>query len=266
MTSDLQNFLSILFEPNETVVTGNMYDILARPQSDASGNFISINPIHHTRKDSNVTSFRNFLIEMDEGALTKDEQMDLARSINLPFSTAVWSGGKSVHFIISLVEPIDEPTWRKWAEALIKAVPGADPSTKNPSRFTRLPGAFRRDRQTTQNLLYSGGRVPNEDVEKFCKPHIIADVPNFRNLYNKMVGVSGIEAAHPMTRAFIAGTHPCKIGRNNALFRSAADLRDVGLSIEDAGDLLHGPALELGLSEKEVVQTIRSAYSRARAG
>lgn len=257
----LHQYLQVLFDSEDTICTGNMYSTTVHPQAEASGNFISINPLKESRRDANVTKFRNFLIEMDEGPL--DEQMQKVREAGLPFSAATWSGSKSIHFIVSLEEPVDEKTWRTWAEALIRSV-GADPATKNPSRFSRLPGSHRADKGTTQSLLVLNGRVPNKVVEEFVGPHIRTRGPNFRLLYNSLRGVTGVDAAHPMTKAFIAGTHPCEHGRNNALFKSAADLRDVGMSMEEAGSLLHGPAEMTGLSEREIVQTIRSAFQRER--
>jgi hypothetical protein len=264
MNHDLGKFLRTLFNSDEQVCTGNMYDVVVHDQLHCHGNFISINPLKDKRADANVTAYRNFLIEMDEPSLSMKEQMDAVFHQGLPFSTATWSGGKSVHFIVSLQEELDETTWRRWAEALIRAIPGADPATKNPSRFTRLPGSFRRDKQTSQDLLYAGSRIPNTIVEEFVKPHIRTEMPDYRALYNELRGVTGLDAAHPMTKAFIAGTHPCSIGRNNALFRSACDLRDVGMSLEEIGGLLHEPAQQLGLSDKEIIQTIKSAYARKR--
>ncbi len=226
------------------------------------GPFISINALHTRRADANVTTFRNFLIEMD-GEENLHNQWRTATGVKLPFSTCTWSGGKSLHFIVSLETPIDEKTWRRWSKALVKAVPGADASTTNPSRFTRLPGAVR-ENGNTQHLLYLGSRIANSIVEEFVRPHLEPDVPNFRSLYNNMLGLTGLEAAHPLTKAFINGTHPCNTGRNTALFKCAADLKDVGLSIEEADELLAGPAEELGLHHREIVTTIKSAYRKER--
>jgi hypothetical protein len=44
-------------------------------------------------------------------------------------------------------------------------VPAADPSTKNPSRFSRLPGVVRPDTGKEQQLLFVGTRIKLEELE-----------------------------------------------------------------------------------------------------
>jgi hypothetical protein len=251
----------VLFEPGELICTGDMYSVKVHPQSKAHGNFISINPLHTRRLDSNVTSFRNFLIEMDNG-LSKQDQLSIAEKTKLPWSTATWSGSKSVHFIMSLETPVDQKTWRTWADAFIRAMPGADLSTKNPSRFTRLPLAYRADKDSIQELIAIQGRVPNHLIETFITPYMKQAQSNFRALYNASRGLKGIEAAHPMTKAYIVGTHPCHMGRNNALFRSACDLKDCGLELNEICGYLIPASLMLGLTEMEASRTINSAYRK----
>jgi hypothetical protein len=258
----MMEYLKVLFEPGELICTGDMYSVAVHTQDKAHGNFISINPLKDKRLDANVTAHRNFLIEMDQPGLGLEDQMAIAEKARLPWSVAVWSGSKSVHFIVSLEKPLDEKTWRAWAAAMIKAIPGADQSTKNPSRFSRLPGAYRADKKSIQKLIAVKGRRPNELVAKFLEPHLIEKQNNFRALYNQLRGLSGIQSAHPMTKAFIAGTHPCHMGRNNALFRSACDLKDCGLDETALLEYLLSPAINLGLSEWEAVRTIKSAYRK----
>lgn len=261
-------FMSALFRLNEEVCQGSLYSIdvaSEQDQEEFGGPFISINPIHTKRADSNVTSHRNFLIEMD-GGQSFDEQLAIVNKAGLPFTTCTWSGGKSLHFIVCLEKGVDEPTWRKLAKALVKSVPGADPATTNPSRFTRLPDAKRYDKEgyPNQSLLIVNDCVTLEDLQTYCDRFIEEPRPNFRSLYSSLMGLEGLEAAHPLTHDFIAGTHPCFKGRNSALFASAADLKDVGLELEEAIEKLLPAAIGLGLSEREAMTTLRSAYSRSR--
>lgn len=267
LTHSRQIFIKKLFRSGEQICTGNLYTTgLAYEYEfeEFQGPFISINPLQTKRADANVVEFRNFLIEMD-GGQSFDDQLEIVRKVGLPYATCAWSGGKSLHFVVCLDKGTDEPTWRKLARALVRAVPGADPATTNPSRFTRLPGAKRYDKEghPTQTLLDIGEYVTIEQLNEFCKPHIEEQAPNFRKLYSALLGVEGLEAAHPLTHDFIAGKHPCFSGRNNALFASAADLRDVGIEFDEAIDKLLPAAIGLGLSEREAMTTLRSAYSRS---
>lgn len=253
-------FMATLFEPNEPVVDGNMYATMAGPQAEVVGPFISINTIKDKRLDSNVTSFRNFLVELDVPGLSIDDQLKLCSQ--LPYSTATYSGSKSVHFIVSLETPLEnEKIWRQWAAALIKSIPGADLATKNPSRFTRLPSVIRNDTGKEQKLLAVRSRIPNIRVEAYVKPYLVIE-NNFRSLYSNLRGLKGVAAMHPMTRAFINGTHPCPHGRNNALFKSAADMAS-NMPYEEIMASLLPPALALGLSEQEATRTILSAFQKA---
>lgn len=255
-------FLETLFRSGESVCSGGLYAVDVGAQQESQGPFISINPLNNRRADANVTSFRNFLVEMD-GESSLEKQFDIVTKCGLPYSTCVWSGGKSLHFVVAMQESVDEATWRKLAKALVKSVPGADPTTTNPSRFTRLAEA-RRDNGEYQTLIKILGRPSARAVEEYAAPHVVADTPNFHSLYRDMMGLEGVEAAHPLTKAFIAGTHPCYGGRNIALYKCAADLKDVGIEADEATDLLAGPAEALGLDRREIITTIRSAYRRRK--
>ncbi len=253
-------FMAVLFNPGEQVCSGHMYSVEVTDQHKVIGPYISINPLTNRRLDSNVTSFRNFLIEMDQPGLSQAEQLE--RAVNLPYSTATWSGSKSVHFIVALEEGIEPGLWRRWAAALIKSMPGADASTKNPSRFSRLPNHFRADTQQLQELLVRRGRVSATTVAQYVEPFLQVETTDYRTAYNNFKGLTGLAACHPMTRAFIAGTHPCPSGRNNALFKSAKDLKDCTLEADEIHHLLTPPALDMGLELREINQTIRSALNK----
>jgi hypothetical protein len=237
-----------------------MYETGVGLQTHLPGPYISINSLVERRLDTNVTTFRNFLIEMDQPGLSAADQLALAA--NLPYSTATWSGSKSVHFIVSLVDPVDENTWRRWASGLIASIPGSDRSTKNPSRFTRLPDQIRADTGQEQALLAVRGRVATSVVAAYVEPHLEPEVTDYRKMYNNFRGLTGLAAAHPMTKAFLNQTHPCNQGRNNALFKSAKDLKDCGLQPDEIESLLIPAALEIGLVAREINQTIKSALRK----
>ena len=127
------------------------------------------------RADHNVICFRNLLLECD--TIPIDEQLEIAERIKLPFSIATHSGGKSVHFIISLKEPcanIGEyrELITKVQSACISAGLPVDTSTKNPSRLSRTPEAVR-DNGNTQHLLSLLGRVRMDEIEAFLREYYV---------------------------------------------------------------------------------------------
>jgi len=115
------------------------------------------------RADCNVTSLRSFLLEWDKAG-SVEEQLKRVKLMGLPFSTAVHSGGKSLHVVVSLTEPTDAVTYRHVGAMLRAAFPGCDRSVGNPSRLTRAPNVTRSSTDTTQTLLDCRGRVAMETL------------------------------------------------------------------------------------------------------
>lgn len=103
---------------------------------------VALNPIDGYREDENCTAYRNFLVEIDDG--TSAEQVAYVKKLELPYSASIFSGNKSMHFLISLSQDLpDEKSWRMVAEWILNIVTLADPLTKNPSRSIRIPGVWR---------------------------------------------------------------------------------------------------------------------------
>jgi hypothetical protein len=148
----------------------------------------ALNPIKGFREDANCTAFRNFLVEMDYGSI--QDQLAYIKKLGLPYSGAVFSGNKSIHFLISLDRDLpSEKSYRTFSEWILKIITLADPMTKNPSRSIRVPGAMR-DTGKTQDLLEFNGPVPIETLANWLrrfpgeKPkerekRVISDKPKF---------------------------------------------------------------------------------------
>jgi hypothetical protein len=156
-------FFRLLFDPGfSTCLTDDKYgtDVFELPLKFYSTEFFSINALKDSRLDANVTCFRNFLIEFDEGS----QEEHLEAMVNVPHSTAVYSGGKSTHFIISLEDPLyDAREYKEIAIRIHLLLDGkADPSTKNPSRLSRTPDVLRKDTGKIQDLLFIGQRIENK--------------------------------------------------------------------------------------------------------
>lgn len=115
--------------------------------------------------DSTVAHRRMALVEFDE--LPLKEQCEFwcgaIREKLLPVRTLVYSGAKSIH---GLIELVDDGTAAKWQEQwlFLERILCSDPdrayhadrACRNPARFTRMPGAVRPESGCRQTLLYLG--------------------------------------------------------------------------------------------------------------
>jgi RecA-family ATPase len=173
--SEFQRFLQSAFAPTEVVciceqvedgkpMTSGSFlpieDWIARfddPESilfrsdRTDGVFVRINPFRpslYSGSDNDVSAYRHVLVEFDDKP--KAEQEQLLRSSGLPISVLIDSGGKSIHAWVR----VDAPSRKEWdarRDLIYSSIPGIDPKNKNPSRFSRLPGAWRGDQK--QKLL-----------------------------------------------------------------------------------------------------------------
>lgn len=132
-------------------------------------NFFCINPIRGQRRlKDHISQYRNFLFESD--VMPLQEQFDFlhVHKDKGLFSMATFSGGKSIHFIISCADTltIGEPGSEE-AELRYKGIwlglhymltglgmYGIDQSNKNPATLSRTPNAMRGD--IKQALVHIG--------------------------------------------------------------------------------------------------------------
>ena len=124
--------------------------LLLKPDRE-DGVFVRINPFRpnlYSGSDNDVAAYRHVLVEFDDKP--KDEQEKLLRDSGLPISVLIDSGGKSIHGWVR-VDAADRKEWDARRDEIYRAIPGIDPKNKNPSRFSRLPGAWRGENR--QKLL-----------------------------------------------------------------------------------------------------------------
>lgn len=219
--------------------------------------FVCINPITQgrTRKDTSVSQYRNILVELD--SLPKEEQLKLISNLAMPYSTVTDSGGKSLHFVISLAESVpDESYYRQLSKAILAKVGNfADQKTFNPSRFSRLPNGLRKTdaEPVVQKLLEVKERVPLQDL--------LSWLGNFEiKTYNKpIVQEAKIQYCTPFVKNVLMFGHSMgqTLGRNNMIFRAACDLARQGFSESQIATILE-PTTDL--DETEFLRTIQSAF------
>lgn len=269
MHSDGQKLLNLMFRPGETVsVSHNKYGYHSIPLSEALAdkvvtlvptqescakrgiewapeNFdkshtdnltlVALNPILGWREDLNCKAFRNFLIEMDYGPL--DQQLAYARQMELPYSACIFSGNKSLHFLISLDKDLpSEAVWRTLAEWTLAIMTAADQNTKNPSRQIRIPGAEREPGKT--QLLYDWrGPTSLKDFSEWLAKHPEAKPkpPEKRHIAKGQGDMKYVKEW--AKQRLVAGLDPRK-GRNKQWFAIACEFALAGYSEDDTMDIL----------------------------
>jgi len=177
------------------------------------------------RADCNVLQNRNFLLELDAMAL--DEQVKYVRDL-VPVTSCVYSGGKSHHFIISLKDPVTASEYAALAKRLHKHVPEADPTTKNPSRLSRLPFRVRPETGKLQELKYLGARINYTDLDALL-PKLPTYAPRTVEQTRMMVTPMLLKAAQEpdsIMQEYNIG------GRNALLYWTYCRCQELGLSRE----------------------------------
>lgn len=144
--NDYQKYLAVLFRPGESIcatndVQGTQIELFDVARLRQPRQFVAVNPLVFARRDATVTSHRNLMFEFDEG--TTKEQLAEIVDKRVPFSTLVHSGGKSVHLVIALLEGVSPEDYAFLHKRIRYVLWRSDPTSKNPSRLTRAPGAER---------------------------------------------------------------------------------------------------------------------------
>lgn len=252
-------FLNLLFDKEQvTCFAEDPFGVKVGEQPKEQDIFFSINALHPTedmqpikhwhaadkprRADANVVCFRNFLIELDNMELDKQEQYVLDK---LPISTQVFSGSKSYHFIISLEQPLrDYSEYMEYAARIHEMLPKIDSACKNPSRLSRLPGAVRPDTGLKQELLYVGERVPNAQLDT-----LLPAAPIYDRMYTSPESTNPSKLFMPVQIADVIEQPAKKIaylgGRNQYFFWLGCRLREIA-----------------GMSQEHMYKKVSQAYER----
>ena len=223
------DYLNLLFNEDEWAgfgkypATTSSFEIVKPPPS---ARFVTINPLAPSkdRRDVHVAAHRNFLVELDMGS--NAEQRQYIAQLDLPVSTIVSSGGKSLHFMVCLDQPLPADTWRQYAKLILQVCKLADQSTKNPSRYTRLAGA-QRDNGQEQKLIQLKERVDLNTLNDWL---------DFHNVSAERVSAAAptspkVKLINQHTKDFlINGAMPGE--RNNKAFQAATNLVECGFSLD----------------------------------
>jgi hypothetical protein len=154
------------------------------PQKLNSLKYLFVTPnsmIGNRRCEDNIDQRTTFIVEFDE--LPLDEQMVFVDQIQMPYSTATYSGNKSVHFLIRLTDSIsDKREYKRLAKLILLATNNkADPAPlKNSSTFTRVPFAIRKETGRIQKLLKLKKRVSQKELIEWIDSRVLKQKPSLK--------------------------------------------------------------------------------------
>lgn len=218
---------------------------------------VALNPIHGFRNDLGCTAFRNFLVEMDCGPLK--EQLNYIKSLEMPYSAVIFSGGKSLHFLISLDQDLPSEkvyrTFTLWIRAIATL---ADQNCINPSRSIRIPGT-EREPGKRQILVEMPGKVKINDFTTWLSKYM-----HLKPQERQKREVSGKYDFSRLNKwtvdKLIRGFDPNK-GRNKQWFSIACEFAIAGYSEEDTIDILRDYYTEEhDFKEREWLTAVRSGF------
>lgn len=196
--------------------------------------YLCVNPLKPgtTRKASNVASHRNFVIEFDsiDDPHTQVEYMNI---LGIPYSIGVFSGNKSVHFIIALKHGVSSDLYRNICSRLKRALKRADKACFEPARLTRMPNLSIGQEIFTENY----GRVDVRQLEDWLEENGYT-----RREQEEIVEAKAREVViNPkltrMSKAFLACQIPPEEA-HRASIQTAKNLHELGHSFDEIVEIL----------------------------
>ena len=285
------NFFKVLFnEGEQTCFADSIKATQVQPiNADADCfNWFCLNPLDHTqdtnptqdwhrtdrprRADCNVTAFRSILVEMDK--LPLDEQLSLIRRLGMPYSTCVYSGGKSYHFVITLSEACESlQDYKLLAKRVYRALGGKefiDMANGNPSRLTRYPNVYRSDKDRMQSLIEVRSRVSRVELEAWLEAYGVDEPVPTPIVQRKLITLGGTDGlpefvvkGNPSayTKLFLA--NGASDGEwNVSLFKASCDLVRCGYDDDEIIEML---SQVTGYLDSKDVSTVHSAIRDQRS-
>lgn len=236
--------LELLFKPGETIgLKRTVYklDTQVMPAApDKTHEFFIINPLKSGSTSAmleNVAAFRNILIELDGPSLERQEEL-IERRLKLPFTTKVYSGGKSYHYVISLAADLpDLATYQRIVDCIYAVVNHMDPACRNANRLSRLGGSVRADTGRTQEIKELRNKCTHEELHQwlFVENGSLVQRSLMPRVHEDPVRVEMGQVREPSgaTYRLISEGDIGKRSRHEALMLAAIDLRRCGFEEED---------------------------------
>lgn len=280
MKETTKKFLDLLFNEGETIcVTSGNYGAHSIEQSEIGPvinlktpnkqftiseddiQLVGINPIKGFKTDNNVTAYRNFMLELDDGTIA--QQIKYIKDSGIPYSACVFSGNKSMHYVIALTQGYSESIWRFVNQWILNILKAADQQNKSPSRGVRFPGNKRKNGAKKMQVLKElHGRITQSDLNNWLakfpdkKPRI--EAPPVEN-YGTFISEGELPAfIVAMLKNLQQGVQP---ERNKSWFRASSYMAKRGMSVDMATNICRKYFIEEDdFKENELINCIKSAY------
>lgn len=260
--SSIQQHMQTLFDADELIAfKPNAYTL--KWEATPREQYFVLNPLKERAGGAllnNVSTFRNVLVEFDTKTLSQQEKY-IERELEMPFTTKVWSGSKSFHYVISLATPVPSlDDYRRLVDCIYGVVRFMDRAVRNANRLSRLGGATREDNGERQTLVEIRSRVTSEELkwwlfnkwghltEKALMPKIIRDVVETRDSKNPTHATLRLIEEGVMQRSAKS--------RHQALLFAALNLKECGWTEERVQQVLEETADRIGVSERGDVDGI----------
>ena len=207
---------------------------------------------------------RNAVWESDCG-LSMEEQVQKIKDSGVPYTALVFSGGKSVHIIVSYSEPFDTEADYKYAHDWVRkqleshTMMEFDKSTKSILQLTRLPNRkpeHGTGKQETSRVLELKERVSSKEMKKWLNELFQPSVyyRDHKDDEGLKRWVERITPEQILKEEYMQGNY------NNAFFKMASWYKIKEFDIEQARDEL------VDLIEEDLddnfEQTLNSAFQR----
>lgn len=224
------------------------------PRQDMQPSKTWHSPLIGRRADVNVICYRNILCEFDKGSI--EDQLAYIERVGLPYTTLVYSGGKSIHAIISLQDPCKSISdYKHLVKRIYYKMAGfVDDANSNPSRLSRAPLASRNGK--LQALMNLKAPVANAALDAWLGPDTIV-----RNNPSDVVYSDAFKRIlSPWTKDYLIWGAP-EGARNKSLFNAACDMFRASYTRDE---ILNMVGTVADLPEPEIVQCVDSAENAVR--
>lgn len=138
-----------------------------------NGVWFRINPVKdESGTDESVSAFRHLLIEFDHRTL--EEQWAIYTESDLPITAVIYSGSRSMHALVR-VDARDAKEFKERQEKVYGYLRDYldDSGNKNPSRYSRLPGVYRNEKEQRLIAYNIGAKSYQDWVDAIDLPRAI---------------------------------------------------------------------------------------------
>jgi hypothetical protein len=273
-----------LFKENEVI--GFKRDQYAKLDSEEKDSqFFVINPLKTIEGGNfitNIKEYRNILIEFDSG-VAPEEQWKYIQDIGLPYTTCIYSGNKSLHFIIALKEGLNLDEYYYQTKLLVNVIEGAD-KLLNPNRLARVAGTLRPDTKNMQELIEVKEPIEvaqlvswqvfghlNKKVQKFKNQMADEQMELIKRKAQLEARKVNGEERLPIPRIYRdmqtdGVPHPNAAGRHESLVKFGVWLIENEYTMDEVEEELHLAAVGLGIDgrqdDKNVLRWLYSKQGR----